>query len=139
MQGERMDTTLNLSPKDFVFIRDDMETMNYFEIREYIKKEQSKGSDKVKFYEVEKHRRIAAPFATIILTIIGLTVAGRKTRGGLGIHLAIGLLLSFSFIMFMQITTVFATFGSLNPMLAVWIPNILYGILSIFLIRTAPK
>ncbi len=139
MQGERMDTTLNLSPKDFVFIRDDMETMNYFEIREYIKKEQSKGSDKVKFYEVEKHRRIAAPFATIILTIIGLTVAGRKTRGGLGIHLAIGLLLSFSFIMFMQITTVFATFGNLNPMLAVWIPNILYGILSIFLIRTAPK
>ncbi len=139
MKGERLDTTLNMSPKDFVYIRDDMETMNFFEIRDYIKKERAKGSDKVKFYEVEKHRRMASPFATVILTIIGLTVAGRKTRGGLGIHLAVGLLLSFSFIMFIQVTTVFATFGDLNPMLAVWIPNIIYGVLSIFLIRSAPK
>jgi len=139
MQGEKMDTTLNMSPKDFVYIRDDMETMNFFQIREYIKKERLKGSDKVKFFEVEKHRRMAAPFATVILSIIGLTVAGRKTRGGLGIHLAVGLLLSFSFIMFMQVTTVFATYGDLNPMLAVWIPNILFGLLSIYLIRTAPK
>jgi lipopolysaccharide export system permease protein len=139
MSGAKLDTNLNVSPKDFVYIRDDMETMNYFQIREYIKNERLKGSDKVKFYEVEKYKRVAFPFATIILTIIGLTVAGRKTRGGLGIHLAVGLLLSFSFIMFMQVTTVFATFGNLNPMLAVWIPNIIYGLLSIYLIRTAPK
>lgn len=138
-QGEKLDTNLNMSPKDFVYIRDDMETMNYFQIRDFIKNERAKGSDKVKFYEVEKHRRIASPFATIILTIIGLTVAGRKTRGGLGIHLTVGLLLSFSFIMFMQVTSVFATYSNLNPMLAMWIPNIIFGILSIFLIRSAPK
>ncbi len=139
MQGDKLDTTLNISPKDFVYIRDEMETMNFFEIREFIKEEKAKGSDKVKFYEVEKHRRMASPFATIILTLIGLTVAGRKTRGGLGIHLAVGLLLSFSFIMFIQVTTVFATYGTLNPMLAVWIPNIIYSLLSIFLIKSAPK
>ncbi|MEI6348646.1 MAG: LptF/LptG family permease [Bacteroidota bacterium] len=139
MTGQKLDTLLNVSPNDFVYIKDDMETMNYFEIREYIKNERAKGSDKVKFYEVEKYKRVAFPFATIILSIIGLTLAGRKTRGGLGIHLAFGLLLSFSFIMFMQITTVFATYGTLNPMLAVWIPNIVYGLLSIYLIRTAPK
>ncbi len=138
-QGNKLDTNMNMSPKDFVYIRDDMETMNYFQIREYIKNERSKGSDKVKFFEVEKHRRIAFPFATIILAIIGLTVAGRKARGGLGIHLALGLLFSFSFIMFMQVTSVFATYGNLNPVLAMWLPNILFGILSIFLIRLAPK
>lgn len=139
MSGPKLDTNLNISPNDFVYIRDEMETMNYFQIRKYIKNEKLKGSDKVKFYEVEKHKRVAFPFATIILTIIGVTVAGRKTRGGLGIHLAVGLLLSFSFIMFMQVTTVFATFGTLDPLLAVWIPNILYGLLSIYLIRSAPK
>jgi len=139
LSGRKMDTLLNLTPKDFVIIRDQMETMNYRQIRRYIKEQKAKGSDKVKFYEVEKHKRIAFPFATIILTIIGLTVAGRKTRGGLGIHLFIGLTLSFSFILFMQITTVFATFGSLPPLIAVWIPNIIYGLMCIYLIYKAPK
>ncbi len=139
MSGNLLDTTLNISPKDFVIIKDHIETMNYRQIRKFIDDEKSKGSDKVKFYEVEKHKRIAFPFATIVLSIIGLTVAGRKIRGGLGIHLVIGLTLSFSFIMFMQITTVFATSGNLPPILAVWIPNLIFGLLSIFLLKYAQK
>lgn len=137
--GVKMDTTLNLVPEDLVIIRDVMETMNYWQIREHIKKEYSKGSDNVKFYEVEKHKRISYPFATVILTIIGLSVAGRKTRRGMGAHILIGLLISFSYILFMQITTVFATYGNLSPFIAVWIPNVLYFGISIYLSYIAPK
>lgn len=137
--GTKMDTTLNLVPADLVIIRDVMETMNYWQIREHIKKEYSKGSENVKFYEVEKHKRISYPFATVILTIIGLSVAGRKTRRGMGAHILVGLLISFSYILFMQITTVFATYGNLSPFIAVWIPNVLYLGIGIYLSRIAPK
>ncbi|MGI6321425.1 MAG: LptF/LptG family permease [Bacteroidales bacterium] len=137
--GSSFDTTLNVTPIDFVFVKDEMETMNYWELRRHIKSEYDKGSDNVKFYEVEKHRRIAFPFATIILSVIGLSVASRKSRQGMGIHLLVGLLISFSFILFMQITTVFATYGNLSPLIAVWIPNLLFLIISIYLVYAAPK
>lgn len=137
--GSSFDTTLNVTPIDFVFVKDEMETMNYWELRRHIKSEYDKGSDNVKFYEVEKHRRIAFPFATIILSVIGLSVASRKSRQGMGIHLLIGLLISFSFILFMQITTVFATYGNLSPLIAVWIPNLLFLLISIYLVYAAPK
>ena len=137
--GTKMDTLMNITPNDFVVIRDEMETMNYKELRDHIKNEYSKGSDNVKFYEVEKHRRIAFPFSTVILTIIGFAVASRKSRQGMGAHLLVGLLISFSFILFMQITTVFATYGNLSPIIAVWIPNVLYLGISLYLVYKAPK
>lgn len=137
--GIKMDTVMNITPNDFVVIRDEMETMNYKELRDHINNEYSKGSDNVKFYEVEKHRRIAFPFATVILTIIGFAVASRKSRQGMGSHLLVGLLISFSYILFMQITTVFATYGNLSPIIAVWIPNVLYLGISILLVYKAPK
>ena len=95
--------------------------------------------ENIKFYYVERNRRLAFPFATIILTIIGAALSSRKVRGGMGLHIAIGITLSFTYIIFMQISTVFATFGTLSPLIAVWIPNIVFTFIAVFLYRMAPK
>lgn len=137
--GKEMDTTLNLAPSDLVILKENFEEMNYFELRDYIRKEKLKGSENVAFYEVEKYSRISSPFATLVLTLIGVSLSSRKIRGGIGMHLGLGILITFSFILFMRISTVFATFGDLSPQVAVWIPNIIFGLLGIILLRAAPK
>ncbi len=137
--GTRMDTVINLVPRDFIQNLKEMETMNFRELQNFIDAERLKGSDNIKYYLVEKHRRIAFPFATLVLTLIGVSLSSRKVRGGIGLHLGIGLSLSFTFILFMQISTTFATNGNLPPALAAWIPNIIYTLLGIYFLRVAPK
>jgi len=138
-KGISIDTTLNIDPSDFGRRINTVETMDYFELNEYIEKEQNKGSEKIAFYEIEKHKRFAFPFATFILTIIGVSLASRKVRGGIGLHIGLGLLISFSFILFMQVSITFATNANLSPFLAMWIPNILFGVLAYYLYVLAPK
>lgn len=138
-KGQRLDTLINMYPHEFTFILEDMKTMNFMELNEFIEKERLKGSTRIKDFEVEKQKRIAFPFATIILTVIGVSISSRKIRGGIGMHLGLGLALTFTFIMFQQVTTVFATRGNLAPWLSVWIPNIIYGLLGLYLLRIAPK
>jgi lipopolysaccharide export system permease protein len=138
-EGKKMDTLINLHPDDFNVRLNNVETMNFFELNEYIQEERMKGSKNLVFHLIEKHKRIAFPFATIILTLIAVGVASRKVRGGVGLHLGIGLLISFSYIMFMQVSTTFATNGDLAPGLASWIPNILYLFLAVYLLKKAPK
>ncbi len=137
--GSRMDTVLPITPNDFIQDLKEMETMNFSELRNFIANERLKGSESVRFYEVEMHRRMAFPFATLVLTLIGVSLSSQKVRGGIGLHLGAGLTLSFAFILFMQVSTTFATNGNLHPMLSVWIPNILFGILGIYLLKRAPK
>ena len=103
----------------------------------YIKEEEMKGSEQLVYHKIEKHKRIAFPFASIILTLIAVSIASRKTRGGIGIHLGIGILIAFTYILFMQVSTTFATNSNLPPGLAVWIPNILYMILAAILLYKA--
>jgi lipopolysaccharide export system permease protein len=137
--GNRLDTVLPFTPRDFVQNLKEMETMNFTELSDYISNERLKGSENVKFYEVEMHRRLAFPFSTLVLTLIGVSLSSRKVRGGVGLHLGSGLALSFAFIMFMQISTTFATKGNLHPMLSVWIPNIFFGLIGLYLYKTTPK
>lgn len=139
IKGKLLDTLLNMHPHEFTFILEDMKTMNFSELRVFIEKERLKGSQLISEYEVEKHKRIAFPFATIILTIIGLSISSRKVRGGIGMHLGVGLGITFGFILFQQVTTVFATRGSMAPWLSVWIPNMIFGVVAVFLYRIAPK
>jgi lipopolysaccharide export system permease protein len=138
-KGEQKDTVLNLRPKDFNFRLSMVETMNYYELNSFIDKEKMKGSKNLVFHLIEKHKRIAFPFATIILTLVAVAMASRKVKGGIGLHLGIGLLISFSYILFMQISTTFATNGDLSPIVAVWIPNLMFSLLAIYLLRKAPK
>jgi lipopolysaccharide export system permease protein len=137
--GSRLDTILQLKPSDFIQNVQEMETMNFVQLRAFIENERLKGSENIRFFLVEKHRRIAFPFATLVLTLIGVALSSRKVRGGIGLHLGMGLMISFTFIMFMQVSTTFATNGNLPAMLAVWIPNIVFALLAVYLVKTAPK
>ncbi|MFC2100533.1 LptF/LptG family permease [Bacteroidota bacterium] len=138
-RGKKLFIKFKLKPEDFIISKENWETMSYRQIREYINVLKLKGSNELKFYEVEKHKRVSFPCATIVLTLIGVSLSSRKMRGGTGMHLGLGILISFTFILFMQISTVFATMGNLSPLIAVWIPNIIFTILGIFLLRIAPK
>ena len=137
--GDRKDTSLSISVKDFVWVSDGFIMMNYSEIRKFIKEEKEKGSIDIRNYEFEKHRRIAFPFATLILSVIGLSVSSRKSRQGVGLHLLLGLLITFSFIMLIQVSQVFAIYGGFSPAWAAWIPNILYTVLCFFMVKYTPK
>jgi len=137
--GKQFDTILNLKPADFLENRQDIETMDFSQLNNFISKEKLKGSENLSFYQVEKHKRIAFPFATVVLTLIGVSLSSRKMRGGIGLHLGAGITLSFAFILFMQISTTFSTNGNLPAVIAVWIPNIIFGALGWYLLRIAPK
>lgn len=139
VKGEEMDTLINLHPREFTFIIEDIKTMNYSALRAFIEKEKLKGTQNIKEYEVEKHKRIAFPFATIILTFIGVSISSRKVRGGIGMHLGMGIAITFAFILFLQITTVFATRGDLEPWISVWIPNMLFTVIGLYLLKSAQK
>ena len=137
--GKKIDTTLTIHPKEFKTRVNEAEKMNLFELNDYIESQKLRGVSNLEEYLIMKHERTSGPFSTFILTIIGVALASRKTRGGIGIHIALGLLLSFSYIMFMQITKVFAVSGSTDPFIAVWIPNIVYTIIALFIYRWASK
>ena len=135
ISGVKLDSTLLLLPSDFVIQLNLAETMNLQELNENIITESNLSSGKAKFYKIEKHKRIAFPFAIIILTIIAVALSSRKVKGAIGTNIGLGLLISFSYILFFQFSSTFATNGNLEPWLAVWIPNILYILLGIFLLR----
>ncbi len=137
--GSKLDTIINLNPQEFTKRISLVETMNMFELNNYINEEALKGSEQLVYHKIEKHKRIAFPFASIILTLIAVAIASRKNRGGIGIHLGIGILIAFTYILFMQVSTTFATNSNLKPALAVWIPNICYTILAGILVYKAPK
>ena len=138
-RGALLDTVIPLKPKDFIEDIEEVKTMNYFVLDKHIKEKILRGDPDVVKYKVKKYERLASPFATLILTVIGVSVSSRKVRGGIGFHLGSGLALTFMYILFMQIFTVFATFGDFPPLPAVWIPNIIFGLIAFYLYKIAPK
>ena len=139
VKGRSMDTTLAILPTDFNQRLSQIETLTSDELTEYIDEQRRRGSQNIEVFEVESYRRISYPFACFILTLIGVTLSCKKVRGGMGINLGVGLGLSFSYILFMQIFTQFAIGSTLPTLLAVWIPNIIYTIIGIVLYFKAPK
>lgn len=130
---------IDFTPKDMARFESKIEVLPYFQLRDYIIKEKLKGSSRIEFFEVEMYKRTAFPFATFILTIIGVSLSSRKIRGGVGLHIALGLVLSCIYILFMHISTTFATSGMAQPLLAVWIPNILFSFVAFFLYKRAQQ
>ena len=138
-RGDKIDTTFAFTPEEFGRKDNTVGTMDYYELNDYIASERFKGSDNIASYEIEKYRRSAFPFATFVLTLIGVSIASRKVRGGIGMHIGLGIAISFTFIMFMQVSTTFAASGLVSPLTAVWIPNVLFGFLSWYLLKKAQK
>ena len=138
-KGVRKDTVLDLKVEEFKRRSNHVTTMNLFELNDFIEEQTFKGSQQVVNYELERQQRTSFPFATIVLTLIGVSVSSRKVRGGIGLHIGIGLLISFSYILFMQVSSTFALNSGVPAIIAVWIPNIVYGCLAAFLLKKAPK
>ncbi len=138
-KGDRIDTTLQMEPADLLVTRNQQEMMTSPELDTYIDRQRQRGFANIKEFEIEYHKRIAMSFASFILTLIGVSLSSRKTKGGMGLHLGIGLALSFSYILFQTIASTFAVNGNMPPSIAVWIPNILYAFIAFYLYKKAPK
>lgn len=137
--GPRMDTVLSVKPGDFKRRLNIIEAMDTPALNRFIAEEELQGSENVSTYLVEKYRRIALPFSTFILMLIGVSLSSRKVRGGIGAQLGLGITISFSYILFMQVSNTFAINGSIPALIAVWIPNIIFAGIAAFLLRWAPK
>ena len=125
-EGATIDTTINLTPEDFVRYINHKEMMDTKELHHFINAEKKRGAGNTKTYEVELYRRTSEPFTILILTLIGVAVASRKVRGGMGFHLALGVAIGAIYIFLSKFSTTFATNESLSPLLGVWIPNIVF-------------
>lgn len=137
--GVRKDLSIDFYPKDMGRIESKVDVMTYPELKKYVKKEREKGTNGIERFEVENYKRTAIPFSTFILTIIGVCLSSRKIRGGLGMHLALGLLLAASYELFLHVSSIFAINGLLPPLIAVWMPNVIYGLIAFYLYKTAQK
>lgn len=115
------------------------ETMTTKELKQYIIDETQRGGVNLSFFYVELYKRTSVPVSTIILTVIGVALTSRKMRGGIGMHIVLGVLLAVTYIVVLQFAVTFATKGNLDPLLASWLPNILFGIISVVLLIKAPK
>ena len=137
--GNEIDTTIMMEPMDLVFSKGQQETFTNPELQRYITKQQDRGSSNVVQYQVEYHKRIASCFASFILTVIGASLSARKRKGGMGLYLGIGLALSFSYILLQTVSATFAINANTPPMLAAWIPNILFFFIAYYCYRQAPN
>jgi len=134
-----IDTLINLLPQDFIWYHNQNEEMTSFELVDAVKRDRKRGLLTSRQYDIEFHRRSADAFTNFILTIIGLAVAGRKVRGGMGLHLAIGIGLGALFILLSKFTVTFAVGGAVPVILGIWIPNILFGLVAVYLVVKAQK
>ena len=137
--GITKDTTLDMRPKDFEIYDNIYQAMNMNELNDRIEKEETRGTGVMVDLQLEKYKRFVYPLSAYILTLMGVSLSSRKVRGGIGLPLGIGIFLSFAYIIFIQFANMFALKGGLPPLIAVFIPNIIFGILGVYLLIKAPK
>ncbi|MBO5611195.1 MAG: LptF/LptG family permease [Prevotella sp.] len=137
--GSVIDTVLHIEPTDLVYSKGQQETLTSPQLKEYIQKQKDRGSGNVVQYEVEYHKRIAASLASFILTTIGLSLSSRKRKGGMGMYLGVGLALSFTYIMLQTVSATFSIKANLPPIVAAWIPNIIFAAIAYLCYRKAPN
>ena len=137
--GMELDTMIMMEPMDLIFSKGQQETFTSPELKRYISKQKDRGSSNVVQYEVEYHNRIASCFASFILTVIGASLSARKRKGGMGLALGVGLALSFSYILLQTVSSTFAINAGTPPMLAAWIPNLLYVFIAYYCYKKAPN
>jgi len=138
-KGNRIDSSLTVTPADFETPSKMVETYTIGELNDFIEKARLQGSERIDYYLFEKQSRFAYPFSMFILTIIGMTLSCRKVRGGTSLFMGLGLGLSFTYILFMRFAKMFAIGGIMSASMAAWVPNIVYGIIAYILYRSVPK
>jgi lipopolysaccharide export system permease protein len=137
--NKEIDTILPYQISELVQRENVVMTMGYDEIKDFIELERKKGSANIAAYEIELYQRTSFPFANYVLTLIGMVIASRKKRGGVGVNIAAGLGLAFIYIFAMKVTAVAAQNVGFPSYLAVWIPNIIFGVLGLIIYRFTPK
>ena len=138
-QRRDLDTLINLDVTELGRINELIQTMKIGELNRFLEQQRQKGSDSIRIIEVERHARFVYPISTFILTLIGVSLSSRKVRGGTGLHIGLGVGLCFSYILLMRFFEEFAKSGTLPTGLSMWIPNILYCFIAIYLYKKAPK
>ena len=137
--GEPIDSTINIRPSDFKKERKGYEMMTSSELSAHINELEERNIGNTEEFAIELYKRRATPFASFILTLIGVSLSSRKTRGGMGKYIGIGLVLSFVYILFLTVSQTFAINGNMPPLLAVWLPNIVFSVIGAILYVKAPK
>lgn len=138
-RGAMKDTTIALKPTDMGQRWETAMAMTTGELDDYIDAKRAQGDGKVASYLIERHQRTSYPFAVYVFTLIGVGIASRKVRGGTGLHLAAGVGLVLLYVFAMKLTTVGATNAGLDPLIAVWAPNVVFGLIGVWIYRKAPK
>jgi lipopolysaccharide export system permease protein len=138
-KGTTLDTSIQVRPEEFFIVKGWSEQLTTPELKRYLDRQAQRGVANIKEYSVEYNRRFSFPFSAFILTLIGVSLASRKVRGGMGLHLGVGIAISFAYIMFDTVSGSFAEGGDISPGLAVWLPNILFFFVGLYLYRKAPK
>ena len=133
------DTIFSFNVNDLTPLNYVAETLNYSQLIEFIEIEKSRGSKNIERYLVVKYKKWSIPFSIFILTLIGFSVSAEKRRGGTGVNLALGICVAMVYVFFDKIFGVLAQQSDLSPLIAVWLPNILFGILAIYLVYNAKK
>jgi lipopolysaccharide export system permease protein len=137
--GRQMDTVIALSPKDFYLTEKTVETLDYKELNELIDLQKMRGDANIKYALIEKNTRFALPFSAFILTIMGVALSSKKRRGGIGWNIGLGIGLAFTYILFLRFSQMFVHTGALPPAIALWLPNMVFTMIAVFLYRIAPK
>lgn len=138
-KGRLLDTVLNIKPEEFILKTKYISSMTNPELTNFIRKEKEKGSGNINKYYVELYKRISTPFSFFILTLLAVAISSRKSRGGTGLHLGIGLFLTLSFLLVLQVFNTLGVTNVMPPTIAVWTPNVIFLFIALFMVKTTPK
>ncbi len=138
-KGTVKDTTIMVKPEEFFITSQEAPQMNNIKLRAYLIKQKDRGIGNIQAFEDEYYKRYSMPLAAFIMTLIGVSLSSRKVRGGMGLHLGVGLALSSLYILFSTMSTTFSVTGVMSAFAAVWLPNVVFLIIGIYLYQKAPK
>lgn len=138
-KGTSLDTIIQITPNDFIVARTEQQMMTSPQLRRYIRSQKERGMGNIQPFQIEYHSRIASVFSAFILTLIGASISARKVKGGMGLNIGIGLVLSMAYILFMTVSSTFAVKGGMSPFIAAWIPNIIFSGIALYLYKKAPN
>ncbi|MBP3425724.1 MAG: LptF/LptG family permease [Rikenellaceae bacterium] len=136
---QKLDTLINLDALELGKVEELIKTMPIEELNDFIAAQKAKGSDQITLFEVERQQRYSYPFSILILTLMGVSLSSQKKRGGTGVNLGVGIVLCFTYIMVAKFAEEFAKGGVLPAQISVWLPNLLFAVIAVYLYKKAPK